>query len=55
MVINKKAIKDLYNSQEIRLAGDTLEALEQEINIIVSKSIERAKKNNRKTVMSYDL
>ena len=53
MLVVKAKIKDV--ASDYNVAGDFAEALDKEVDKLVRKACERAKGNNRKTVMAKDL
>ena len=52
-LIVKSKIKEVTG--EINVAGDFAEALDAEVKGLLGKAVERAKANNRKTLMAKDL
>ncbi|MBW2970644.1 DUF1931 domain-containing protein [Candidatus Woesearchaeota archaeon] len=53
LLVVKSKIKDFV--QGLNVAGDFAEALDEEVKAMVKKAVERAKANNRKTLMAKDL
>jgi len=53
-VLNVKALKDYVNSKDKRISEGFPKALNEEILLLIGKSIARAENNGRKTLMSYD-
>ena len=51
IVMNK--VKEIAG--EFSVSGDFYEALDKEVEALIKKATERAKANNRKTVMAKDL
>ncbi len=53
----KSKVRDYIHSKECNASGDVLDgdALDKVIKNILDKAIDRAKANNRKTVMEKDL
>lgn len=53
MLIVKSGIKEAIG--DLNMAGDLPEALEKKVAMLLKEAIERAKANNRRTVMAKDL
>lgn len=53
MIIVKAKIKELAG--DFNVAGDFAEALNAEVESMIKRACDRAKANNRKTVMGKDL
>jgi len=53
-LIVKNAIKDLVKGKA-NVSADFYSALDSEVNGLVSKALNRAKANNRKTIQARDL
>ncbi|MCD6589941.1 DUF1931 domain-containing protein [Candidatus Woesearchaeota archaeon] len=54
MVVRIK-VKDYISQKNMRMSQDFLDKLEEMVRSIIDKAIERAKANNRNTVMPRDL
>jgi len=54
-LINYYRCKNYYHSKNIKVSRETLDLLEIEIENIIKKSILRATKNDRKTVLKQDI
>ncbi len=48
-------LRDAIRSKDIRMAGDLVDALNDEVHALVDKAVARAKGNNRGTVRPSDL
>lgn len=48
-------VKEFWSKKELRCAGDTLDALNKEIEAILTKAAARCKANGRMTVKPEDL
>ena len=48
-------VKDYISQKNMRMSQDFIEKLEEHLKTIIDKAIERAKANNRNTVMPRDL
>lgn len=48
-------VKELIKSKEMNCGGDFVDALDKAVEENVSRAVERAKANDRKTVRSNDL
>ncbi len=57
VIFVKSKVRDYVHSKECNTSGDVLDgdALDKVLKEILDKAIERAKANNRKTVMEKDL
>lgn len=55
MVIVQKAVKEFISNKGMQSSGDLSSALEKEVEVLLSKAVERAKANGRKTVTVKDL
>ncbi|MFH1398805.1 MAG: DUF1931 domain-containing protein [Candidatus Woesearchaeota archaeon] len=53
LLVVKSKIKDVVGG--LNVSGDFADALDKELRILVKKAVERAKANNRKTLMAKDL
>ena len=53
LLVVKSKIKDATSG--LNVSGDFAEALDVEVKKLVSAAVERAKANNRKTLMAKDL
>lgn len=53
LIVVKAKVKDVV--KDMNVAADFVEALDEEVKSFVKKAVERAKANNRKTVMAKDL
>ncbi len=53
MVIVKSRVKELAG--DMNVAVDFVDALEKKVELLVKEAVDRAKANNRKTVMAKDL
>lgn len=54
-VVVKSAVAEVAKSADIRVSSETYDALDNKVTEILSKAIERAKANGRKTLMAQDL
>lgn len=54
-IISKQKLRKFVNDNDIMMAGDFYERLNEEILEITRKSIVRAKKNYRRTVFERDV
>ncbi len=54
MLVQSKT-REYIKSKGLNTGGDALEALEKALTEIIDKAIERAKANNRKTLMGKDV
>jgi len=54
-MLNKTQIKQLVHEQKLKLGRDVLSALEQRLNILLCEAVERAKHNQRKTLLGRDI
>ncbi len=48
-------VKELVKSLGMASSSDFVDALDNEVERIVKRAVERAKSNNRKTARAYDL
>lgn len=53
--ISKNTVKTFFNQRGARVSSDFYYALDTELNAILRKALERAKKNLRSTVASHDI
>ena len=53
--ITKSAVKEFFKKHNKRVAADTLDALNESIEYLLTKAIDRAEKNKRSTVQPQDL
>lgn len=53
--ITKSAVKEFFKKHNKRVAADTLDALNGEIECLLTKAIDRTEKNKRSTVQPQDL
>jgi len=53
LVIVKAKIKE--NVGDVNVASDFIEALDNEVKVLIKKAVKRAEGNNRKTVMGKDI
>ena len=54
MLVQSKT-REYIKSKGLNTGGDALEALEKALTELIDKAIERAKANNRKTLMGKDI
>lgn len=54
-LVVKSAIGEEVKKADMRMAADTYDALEKVVAGKIAKAVERAKGNNRKTIMPQDL
>lgn len=54
-IINKTIVKEFLKTKDVRIGGDVIDALGEEVLKLLSSASVRAKKNERKTLYSYDL
>jgi len=53
--ITKSAVKEFFKKHGKRVAGDTLDALNDEIEHLLTKAVHRTEANKRSTVQPQDL
>ncbi len=53
--ITRIKVKEYISSQHVRISKDFMDALEEKVKEIIDKAIERARANQRNTVMPRDL
>lgn len=54
-LVVKSAVGEEVKKADMRMAADTYDALEKVVAGKIAKAVERAKGNNRKTIMPQDL
>ena len=54
-VLKKSGVKDAAKELDMRVGGDTIEALNEKVLELISDAAERTKGNGRKTIKKYDL
>ena len=54
-LVVKSKVREYAKGKNIRLSGETFDALTKIVAFKLDKAIERAKGNGRKTVKGYDL
>lgn len=54
-VVVASKLRDAVKNHDIRMAGDFVKALNDEVHSLVAKAVQRAKGNKRGTVRSSDL
>lgn len=54
VVLNSR-IKEIARQAKVRVAGDFADAVNDEVNALIKRAIDRAKKNNRQTVRPQDV
>lgn len=54
LVVGSK-VKDFVKRSDVNMAGDFIEGLSKEVEVLISKAVERSKANGRKTVRACDL
>jgi histone H3/H4 len=53
--VTKSAVKEFFKKHNKRVAADTLDALNGEIEHLLSKAVQRTEANKRSTVQPQDL
>lgn len=54
-MINKTQLKEFLHSNNMKLGGDVITALEEKVKELLKQGINRAKENQRKTFLGRDL
>jgi histone H3/H4 len=54
LVVGSK-VKEFAKKSEVNVAGDFIEGLSKEVEILIEKAVARARSNGRKTVKALDL
>ncbi len=53
LIVIRSKLKDVVGG--LNISGDFAEALDEEVKRVIGKAVERAKANNRKTLMAKDI
>lgn len=54
-VVVASRVKDAVRSQDVRVSGDFVDALDGHVNEVLGRAVERARANNRSTLRPEDL
>lgn len=54
-LVVKSKVADQIRSSGMNMAGDTVDALDKHVEMVLKKAVDRCKENGRKTVRPCDL
>ena len=54
-ILNASQLKKFVHEKELKLGRDVLTAIEQRVTALLTESIARAKRNQRKTLLGRDV